>query len=224
MAKESSKAPETAAAAQTPDVRPAVPGSAPVRAIPPVPLKARAVDPKTEVVYRNMRGATLAVEEPAKGTLSAIATRRWGELSVELGFGTARPPVARVGLDDSKQFLYLTPTTKEDPKALEVRYEKSGMSINLMKAFGPSDRYVEPNRREIYSLEISRGKVVFDDGYESVCLYAYLVPEKEEPVGKMSEESKAKLRATLARKKQAKQEQALREQAAADQGPGEEQE
>jgi len=221
MAKESSKPQETAASAQTNDARslPHIPGATP-RAEPPVPLKAKSVKPQTEVIYRNMLGAQLKLEEPAQGYLSAIATRRWGELSMELGLGTSRPPRAHVGLDESKQFLYLAPTTKDDPHGLEVKYGKRGnASINLSKAFVPADRYVTPGRLEYYNVNITPGKVLFDDGFESVALYAYLVAVKEEPRRSMSDEAKAKLRATLARKKQAQQ-----EQAPAAQGPGEEQE
>lgn len=155
-----------------------------------------------EVVHRHMHGAVLTMEEPAQARFSSILTKRWGELAMEANLGTPRPKVAHVGLDDSKRFLYLAPSHKEDTLGLEVRYEKGSAAINLVKAFAPLQRYVAPGRRELYEVGITDGKVLFDDGFEAISLYVYLVPVKEEPRRTMSEESKAKLRATLARKKQ----------------------
>ena len=70
-----------------------------------------------------------------------------------------------------------------------------------MQLPAPLQRYVQPDRREFYDVKMTQDKVVFDDGYESISLYVYLVPTKEEPRRRMSEESKAKARETRTRKK-----------------------
>lgn len=211
---ESSKASTKAAASQmtdsdrvkaTPAPEIPVPGTPPPRPkaspVPEVPLVARTVNPQTEIIYRNMLGAMMTVEEPALATFTSVTARRWGELSMDLGLGTSRPPKAHVGLDETKRFLFMAPTTKDDPMGLDVRYMEGRASINLITVFAPLARFVQPDRREYYDVGISPGKVKFDDGFESVSLYVYLVPTKDEPRRTMSEEAKAKLRATLARKK-----------------------
>lgn len=170
--------------------------------MPSVPLKARTVLPDTEVVHRNMMDATMTVDEPAIANLSAIATRRWGELSVDAALGNQRPPKARIGLDETKQFLFMSPTTKEDKKGIKVTYDKGRATINLITAFGPNSRYVQPDYREYYEVGVTPGPVTFDDGFVGVSLYAYLVPYDKVLRRRMSEESKAKRRQTILRKKQ----------------------
>lgn len=173
--------------------------------MPPVPLVAHSVRPETQIIHRNMLNAVLIVDEPALGEFSAVATHRWGEVSMDLGLGTSRPPKVHVGLDPSKRFLFMAPTTNEDPLGLEVKYSRGRTFINLSKAFVPLNRYVEAGRREYYHIGITPDKVRFDDGFESASLYVYLTPFKTEPRRSMSEETKAKLRATRLKKKQASQ-------------------
>lgn len=174
--------------------------------IPHIPLVARSVDPTTEIIHKNMLGAALTLKEPAQGSLSAIAVRRWGELSTELGFGTPRPTKARTGLDPSNQFLFFAPTTSTDPRGTDIRYRRGRAQINLARAFhGLERRSVPPGRREVYDVGITPDKVKFEDGFESISLYIFLTPTKTEPTRTMSEESKAKLRATLQQKKRKKQ-------------------
>lgn len=192
---EESKAPKKVAAAQ-------MGGGGQAPTIPSVPLVARTVSPQIEIIYRNMMGAVMTADEPAQAALTAVATRRWGDLAMELGLGTRRPTKVHVGLDESKSFLYLAPTTKDDPAGIDVRYGGGRVQINLITVFAPLERYVQPGRREFYDVNITPAKVAFDDGFESISLYVYLKPTKEEPRRSMSEESKAKRRATLARKKQ----------------------
>lgn len=169
--------------------------------IPKVPLTARSVNPEAEIVKRNMLDAVLTLDEPAQGAFSAVASRRWGELSNALSLGTSRPARVHMGLDDDKLFLFLAPTSKEDARGLEVRYAKQRVHFNLIPAFAPLSRYVQPGRREYYRVGITPEPVQFDDGFKSLSLYVYLKPFKTEPRRTMSEESKAKLRATLAKKK-----------------------
>lgn len=205
--KQSDKAAMAAAASQggesekSPTSAPApIPRVAPP--IPQVPLVAQSINPEVQVVHRNMLDAMMIVDEPARASFSSVASRVWGELSMEIGLGTSRPPRAHAGMDATRKFFYLAPTTKEDPMGIEVKYKKGRAEINLVKAFAPLSRYVQPGRREYYDLGITPAKVRFDDGFESVSLYVYLSPTKTEPVRTMSEEAKAKAKATRARKKQ----------------------
>lgn len=188
-----------AAAAISPTTPPAAPEK---RKIPEVPLKAVAVSPDVEVIHRHMLDAEITVDDPAISGLTAIATRRFAELSIEEGLGNQRPPKARLGLDESNQFLYIGPTTRDDKKGVKVTYHEGRASINLMAAFGPISKYVQPGYREHYDVGVTPGRVTFDDGFTSVCLYAYLVPTKKVLRRRMSEEAKAKRRQTIARKKQ----------------------
>jgi hypothetical protein len=170
--------------------------------VPPVPLAARTVAPNTPVVHRHMLDSVMTVDEPALAGLSSVATSRFCSLSTESGLGAIRPPKARVGMDATNQFVYIAPTSKDDPNGIKVTYRKGRAEINLMPAFGPLSRYVQAGYREHYDVAVTPGKVQFDDGFEAVALYAYLVPTKTEPRRHMSEEAKAKRQATIARKKQ----------------------
>ncbi|MFZ5814200.1 MAG: hypothetical protein ACOY93_02695 [Bacillota bacterium] len=174
------------------------------KVVPPVPLTAYTVRPDLEILHRHMRDMEMLVDEPAQASLPVVAGRRLGEISQENGLGTPRPSKLRLGLDETKRFLYIAPTHKDDPLGTEVRYSKGRVSVNLLTVFAPLDRYVEAGRREVYDLGITPGAVTFQDGFKSVSLYAFLTPSRTEPRRQMSEEAKAKRRATIERKKQLK--------------------
>ncbi len=182
-----------------------LPGDLPTKAaIPPAPLKATLIKPnETTVIYKGMLASEISMIYPAMASFSALATRNVGDLSMNSGLGTHRPPKVRLGVDDTKQFLYVLPTGSEDTAGFEVSYDRQRIKINLIETFTKLDRAVPEGRTEYYYLVPTPGPVTLDDGFTAPGFSIYLKPHKSEPRRTMSPEAKAKRAATIARKKAA---------------------
>jgi hypothetical protein len=125
-----------------------------------VPLQANVlVNHNPEPEYKYKAGFSMSLVLPAIAQLSAMTVKRLGEVSMQNGLGTTRPAKLLLGLDESKQFLYLIPTVLEDPEGTIVHYAHGKTSVNLYTTFTALSRRVLQGTRECYTLAITPDKV-----------------------------------------------------------------
>lgn len=167
-----------------------------------VPLNAKPIIPESSTYrYRNMRESIMGSVAPAKCTFSALADRQNGDASMANKTGTERPPYILPGFDDNHEFLYLIPVTTPIPGAVPVSYSSGRASFSLYAAFQHASRLTPEGRREIYPLLPSPGEITIGDttGWGLVCALANVTSE---PITTLSDEEKARRKATRERNKQ----------------------
>ncbi len=161
------------------------------------PLKGKLPDyDEVEVQPRNWLRSGGWVESPAQMLMTALATRRFGRLSLEAGLGTERPTKALVFPDESNRFLCFIPVA-DHPQALDVHDNQGRFAINLIKVLTLLKRVVPKGRKEFYSLSYSTSRIQVGD-LEGMAL---VMPLKKEKGGVVkTKEQKAKAKARKSRK------------------------
>jgi len=160
------------------------------------PLQGRLPDyNQVEVRYRNWYESGTWWEAPAQMLMTALATRRFGQLSMKAGLGTERPTRALVFPDETNRFLCFMPVA-DHPQALDVHYSDGRASMNLIKVLTLLNRTVPKGRKEFYSLNFSPSAVKVGD-IQGTALVMALKKEKGKTVKTKQQRARAKARKSL---------------------------
>ncbi|HYF95777.1 MAG TPA: hypothetical protein VD969_26470 [Symbiobacteriaceae bacterium] len=157
---------------------------------------------------RSMNDPTMLVITAASALLSTLAAGMIAAAATDNNLGTPRPSEGMVGTDQSNTYMYIVPVKPNTPGATEIKYRKSGASINLYPLFSKLDRLVPKGIREYYDVKPTPGEVTIGN-VKGWGVYIDLTDFSKEAVSRLSEEEKArrnaKRRQTIAAKKAAKE-------------------
>ncbi|HYG59063.1 MAG TPA: hypothetical protein VD902_13465 [Symbiobacteriaceae bacterium] len=159
-----------------------------------LPLEAEAIAPSPKRISRAMHPSVATAVDPARYTLSAVATDEVGQAAMANAIGTDRPTALIAGVDKTHRFVLLVPVHSTTPGAIAVRYEGNRATFSLYDVCKKLDRFVPAGVRHFYRIIKSPvpiqvgqvkgyGLVLQLDGYET------------EPIHTLSEDEKARRRA-----------------------------
>jgi len=149
------------------------------------------VPPKVTVRNRAALEAVLAFKEPAWGTFSARARAELAQVSLDNGLATPRPAKLLVVFNKDKTALVMMPTSSTYPQGITVGYSQRTVSLNLFDHFASIDRFVPPDRRELFRVYRTSRPITLGD-LKGYALYIKMKDFTSEPINRLSDEEKAR--------------------------------
>lgn len=128
----------------------------------PAPIFVPDLD-QVEIQYRHQHDSGIWIEDPARATFTAMASKRIGAMSMDAGLGTDRPDKLLILTD--RHNLYFAPV-HDHPKAVPITWNDGRAYVNLIKIFTFLKRVLPPDTREFYAISFHDTPVEIGNGVQ----------------------------------------------------------